>query len=66
VRIGSRKVVKAVTPVNNSSDAGAHGARIEPAGLRKLSLYACCLCFVLGSVYLRHSSPKYPRKVRRL
>jgi hypothetical protein len=66
VRIGSRKVVKAVMSVNNSSGAGAYSARIKPAGLRKLPLHACCLCFVLGSAYLRHSSPEYSCKVRRL
>jgi hypothetical protein len=59
-------VVKAITPTNNSSGANAHGARIEPARLRKLPLHACCLCFVLDSVYLRHSGPEYPCKVRRL
>jgi hypothetical protein len=33
VRIGSGKVVEAATPADDSSGAGAHGARIEPAGL---------------------------------
>jgi hypothetical protein len=55
-----------VTPANDSSGTGAHGARIEPAGLRKLPSYARRLCFALGSTYLRHSSPEYLRKVRRL
>jgi hypothetical protein len=59
-------VVKAATPVNNSFGANAHNTRIEPARLCKLLLHACCLCFVLGSTYLRHSGPEYPRKVRRL
>jgi hypothetical protein len=59
-------VVKAATPANNSSSADAHSARIEPAGLRKLPLHACRLCFALGSVYLRHSSLEYLCKVRRL
>jgi hypothetical protein len=66
MRIGFRKVVKAATPANNSFSAGAHGARIEPARLRKLPLHARRLCFVLGSAYLRHSGLEYPRKVRRL
>jgi hypothetical protein len=66
VRIGSRKVVKAATPANNLSGAGAHGARIEPARLRKLPSHARRLCFMLGSAYLRHSGPKYLCKVRRL
>jgi hypothetical protein len=66
VRIGFRKVVKAVTPVNDSSGASAYGARIKPARLRKLLLHACYLCFVLGSAYLRHSGPEYLCKVRRL
>jgi hypothetical protein len=55
-----------VTSADNSSDADAHGARIKPAGLRKLPLHARRLCFVLGSVYLRHSDPEYLRKVRKL
>jgi hypothetical protein len=55
-----------VTPADDSSGAGAHGARIEPAGLRKLLLHAFRLCFALGSAYLRHSGPEYPCKVRRL
>jgi hypothetical protein len=59
-------VVKAVTFANDLSDTNAHGARIKPAGLRKLPSHACCLCFTLGSVYLRHSGPEYPCKVRRL
>jgi hypothetical protein len=66
VRIGFRKVVKAATPANNLSGADAHSARIKPAGLRKLPSHARCLCFALGSVYLRHSSPEYPCKIRRL
>jgi hypothetical protein len=59
-------VVKAATPTNNLSGAGAHGAQIKPARLRKLPLHACRLCFVLSSVYLRHNGPEYPCKVRRL
>jgi hypothetical protein len=59
-------VIEAATPANDLSGAGAHGARIKPARLRKLPLHARRLCFVLGSVYLRHSGPEYPRKVRRL
>jgi hypothetical protein len=66
VKIGSRKVVKATTFTNDSSGAGAHGAQIKPARLRKLPLHARCLCFALGSVYLRHSSSEYLCKVRRL
>jgi hypothetical protein len=66
MRIGSRKVVKAVTPANNSSGVSAYGAQIKPARLRKLSLHARCLCFALGSAYLRHSGPEYPCKVHRL
>jgi hypothetical protein len=66
VRIGFGKVVKAATPANDSSGAGAHGAQIKPARLCKLLSHACRLCFVLGSAYLRHSGPEYPRKVRRL
>jgi hypothetical protein len=66
VQIGSGKVIKAATPANNSSGAGAHSAQIEPARLRKLPSHARCLCFALGSVYLRHSGLKYPRKVHRL
>jgi hypothetical protein len=38
--------------------AGAYSAQIKPAELRKLPLLACCLCFMLGSVYLRHSGLK--------
>jgi hypothetical protein len=59
-------VIKAATPVNNSSDTSAHGAQIKPARLRKLPSHACCLCFTLSSAYLRHNSPEYLRKVRRL
>jgi hypothetical protein len=66
VRIGSKKVIKAVTPANNLSGAGAYDAQIKPARLRKLPLHACRLCFVLGSVYLRHNSLEYLCKVYRL
>jgi hypothetical protein len=66
VRIGSGKVVGAVTSANNSSSAGAYSAQIKPARLRKLPSHARRLCFALGSAYLRHNSPEYPRKVRRL
>ena len=59
-------MVGAATPADDSSGAGAHSARIEPAGLRKLPSHARRLCFALGSAYLRHSGPEYPRKVRRL
>jgi hypothetical protein len=59
-------VIKATTPANDSSGAGAHGAQIKPARLRKLPSHACRLCFALGSVYLRHSGLKYLCKVRRL
>jgi hypothetical protein len=54
-------MVEIVTPV-----ADAYGARIEPAELCKLLLHACCLCFVLGSVYLRRSGLGYSRRERRL
>jgi hypothetical protein len=66
VRIGSGKVIKAATPANNLSNTSAYGTQIKPARLCKLPSHACRLCFALGSVYLRHNSPKYPRKVRRL
>jgi hypothetical protein len=66
VKIGSKKVIKAVTPANNLSGTGAHNAQIKPARLYKLPLHACRLCFVLSSAYLRHNSPEYPYKVRRL
>jgi hypothetical protein len=66
MRIGSGKVVKAATPANNLFSVSAHGAQIKPARLRKLPSHACCLCFALGSAYLRRSGPEYPRKVRRL
>jgi hypothetical protein len=66
VRIGSRKVIEAMTPANDLFGTGVHGAQIEPARLYKLPLHACRLCFVLGSVYLRHSSPEYSCKIRRL
>jgi hypothetical protein len=66
VKIGFGKVIRAATPANNSSGTGAHGAQIKPARLRKLPSHARRLCFVLGSVYLRHSGPEYPHKVRRL
>jgi hypothetical protein len=59
-------VVKAATSVNNSSGADAYSAQIKPARLHKLLLHACYLCFALDSVYLRHNSLEYPRKVRRL
>jgi hypothetical protein len=59
-------VIKAATPANSLSNASTHDAQIKPARLRKLSSHACCLCFVLGSVYLRHSGLKYPCKVHRL
>jgi hypothetical protein len=59
-------VVKAATSANNLFGAGAYSAQIKPAKLRKLPLHACCLCFALGSVYLRHSGLEYPCKVRRL
>jgi hypothetical protein len=59
-------VVKTVTLANNLSDTGAHNAQIKPARLRKLFLHACRLCFILSSVYLRHNSPEYPCKIRRL
>jgi hypothetical protein len=59
-------VVKATTPANNLSSTGAHGAQIKLARLRKLPSHACRLCFALGNAYLRHSSPEYPCKVRRL
>jgi hypothetical protein len=66
VRISSEKVVKAITFVNNLSSAGAYSAQIKPVRLCKLPLYACRLCFALGSIYLRHSNPEYLCKVRRL
>jgi hypothetical protein len=59
-------VIKAVTPANNLSGVGAHGAQIKPARLHKLPLHACCLCFVLSSVYLKHSGLEYLCKVRKL
>jgi hypothetical protein len=59
-------VVKAATPTNDLSGADAHGARIKPAGLRKLPLHARRLCFALSSAYLRRNSPEYPCKIRRL
>jgi hypothetical protein len=66
VRISFKKIIKATTPANDSSDAGAYNARIKPARLRKLPSHARCLCFVLNSVYLRHNSPEYLCKVHRL
>jgi hypothetical protein len=66
VRIGFKKVIKAITPANNLFNASAHGAQIEPARLRKLPSHARRLCFMLNSIYLRYNSLKYPRKVRRL
>jgi hypothetical protein len=59
-------MIKAATPANNLSGAGAHSAQIKPARLRKLPLHAYCLCFALDSVYLRHSGLKYSCKVHRL
>jgi hypothetical protein len=59
-------VVKAMTPVNNLSGAGAYSAQIKPARLRKLPSHACCLCFALNSIYLRHSGFEYLCKVHRL
>jgi hypothetical protein len=59
-------VVKAATLVNNLSGAGAYSAQIKPARLRKLPSHACRFCFALGSAYLRHNSPEYLCKVRRL
>jgi hypothetical protein len=59
-------VIKAITPVSDLSGADAHGAQIKPAKLHRLSLLACRLCFVLGSVCLRHSGPKCLCTMRRL
>jgi hypothetical protein len=49
-----------------TSVANAHGARIKPAELRKLPLYARRLCLVLGSACLRRSGLEYLRRERRL
>jgi hypothetical protein len=59
-------VIKAITFANNLFSTGAYDAQIKPARLCKLPLHACCLCFVLDSVYLRHNSLEYPCKVHRL
>jgi hypothetical protein len=59
-------VIKAITPANNLPNTDAHGAEIKLAKLHKLPLLACCLCFVLDNVYLRHSGPECPRMARRL
>jgi hypothetical protein len=66
VRIGFRKVIKAVMPANNLPSAGVYSAQIKPAELRKLPLLAYRLCFVLDNVCLRHSGLKCPCTARRL